>query len=88
VNGCRPSADVTMKSAARIFGRRAVGVIMTGMGKDGADGMSAIHAAGGKTLAQDRASCVIWGMPRAATEAGAVDETISLDDIAARLERL
>jgi two-component system chemotaxis response regulator CheB len=87
VNGCRPSVDVTMRSAARTFGRRAIGVIMTGMGKDGADGMAAVRAAGGKTYAQDRATCVIWGMPRAAVEAGVVDEVLPLDDIAGKLER-
>jgi two-component system chemotaxis response regulator CheB len=88
VNGCRPSVDVTMKSAAKIFGRRAVGVIMTGMGKDGAEGMAAVRAAGGKTFAQDRASSVIWGMPRAAIDAGVVDEVVALDDIAGKLEKL
>jgi two-component system, chemotaxis family, protein-glutamate methylesterase/glutaminase len=87
VNGCRPSVDVTMKSGAKAFGRRAAGVIMTGMGKDGAEGMSAIKAAGGKTLAQDRDSCVIYGMPRAAVEAGAVDDIVPLDDIAPWLLR-
>ncbi len=87
VNGCRPSADVTMKSAAKIFGRRAIGVIMTGMGKDGAEGMAAVRAAGGKTFAQDRASSAIWGMPRVAIEAGVVDEVLALDDIAGKLEK-
>ena len=85
VNGVRPSVDVTMKSAAKAFGRRAIGVLMTGMGRDGAEGMSAIKAAGGLTLAQDKDSCVIYGMPRAAVEAGAVDESIPLDEIATRL---
>jgi two-component system chemotaxis response regulator CheB len=88
VNGCRPSVDVTMRSAARVFGRRAVGLIMTGMGRDGADGLAAIKAAGGVTLAQDRASSVIWGMPRAAIETGAADEVVALDDIPGRLGRL
>jgi two-component system, chemotaxis family, protein-glutamate methylesterase/glutaminase len=88
VNGCRPSADVTMKSAARVFGRRAIGLIMTGMGRDGAEGLLAIKQAGGLTLAQSRDSCVIWGMPRAAMEIGAVSEEVPLDDLAARLARL
>jgi two-component system chemotaxis response regulator CheB len=85
VNGCRPSVDVTMKSAARAFGRRATGILMTGMGRDGAEGMKEIKAAGGLTLAQDKESCVIYGMPRAAVEAGAVDEVVPLDEIAPRL---
>lgn len=88
VNGCKPSADVTMKDAARIFGRRCVGVIMTGMGRDGADGLAAIKAAGGRTFAQDKATSVIYGMPRAAVELGVVDEILALDEIAGRLQRV
>jgi two-component system chemotaxis response regulator CheB len=88
VNNCRPSADVTMKGAAKIFGRRAIGLLMTGMGRDGAEGLAAIKAAGGHTFAQDRDSCVIWGMPRAAVEMGVVDEELPLDQIAPRLSRL
>lgn len=88
VNGCRPSADVTMKSAARIFGRRAIGVLMTGMGRDGAEGLAAIKAAGGATFAQDKDSSVIFGMPRAAIEMGVVDEVLSLDEIPGRLQRV
>jgi two-component system chemotaxis response regulator CheB len=60
---------------------------MTGMGKDGCEGMAAVRAAGGRTLAQDRASSTIWGMPRAAVEAGVVDEVVGLDDIAGKLEK-
>lgn len=81
VNGCRPAADVTMISAARIYGRRALAVVMTGMGKDGAAGALAIKRADGKTLAQDQASSVIYGMPKAAIDAGAIDEVAALADI-------
>ena len=85
VNGCRPAADVTMISAARVYGRRALAVVMTGMGKDGAAGALAIKRADGKTLAQDQASSVIYGMPRAAIDAGAIDEVAALGDIPAWL---
>jgi two-component system, chemotaxis family, protein-glutamate methylesterase/glutaminase len=81
VNGCRPAADVTMISAARVYGRRALAVVMTGMGKDGAAGALAIKRADGKTLAQDQASSVIYGMPKAAIDAGAIDEVAALADI-------
>ena len=85
VNGCRPAADVTMMSAAKVYGRRALAVVMTGMGKDGAAGALAIKRADGKTMAQDQATSVIYGMPTAAVDAGAIDEVAALGDIAAWL---
>lgn len=88
VNGVRPSVDVTMRSAAQVFGRRAVGVVMTGMGRDGADGMRAIKRAGGATLVQDEASSVIWGMPRACVEAGVADQIVPLDALADAIRKI
>jgi len=88
VNGCRPSADVTMAGAARAFGARAIGLVMTGMGRDGAAGLAAIKQAEGVTLAQDQASSVIFGMPKAAIDTGAVDEILPLERIARRLQEL
>jgi two-component system chemotaxis response regulator CheB len=82
VNGCRPAADVTMLSAARVFGRRAIGIVMTGMGKDGAAGALAIKQAEGHTAAQDAATSVINGMPKAAQDAGAIDDVVALGDLA------
>jgi two-component system chemotaxis response regulator CheB len=73
VGGHRPSIDVTMSSAAQLCGARAQGVILTGMGADGAMGMKAIHAKGGKTFAQDAESCVVDGMPKRARETGIID---------------
>jgi two-component system chemotaxis response regulator CheB len=88
VNGCRPAADVTMTSAARVFGRRSSAVVMTGMGKDGAAGALAIKRADGKTLAQDQETSVIFGMPKAAIDAGAIDDVAPLDELAARMRYL
>jgi len=85
VHGCRPSVDMTMRSVAKAFGKRVVGVILTGMGRDGADGMAEIQRAGGRTIAQDEATSVIYGMPRVAAEQGVVDEVVPLDEIATRL---
>jgi two-component system chemotaxis response regulator CheB len=82
VNGCRPAADVTMLSAVKVYGRRTLGIVLTGMGKDGAAGALAIKKAEGKTCAQDQATSVIYGMPKAALEAGAIDEVLPLADIA------
>jgi len=89
VNRHRPSVDVLFNSASQVAGPNALGVIMTGMGKDGAQGMLAMRQAGAYTIAQDEASCVVFGMPKAAIELGAAVEVTSLNDIAARvLDRL
>jgi two-component system chemotaxis response regulator CheB len=88
VNGCRPSADVTFQSAAPVYGGRMIGVVMTGMGKDGALGLAAVRAAGGRVVAQDRESSVIWGMPKAAVDAGVVHDVVALDLLAPLLRRL
>ncbi len=78
----RPSVDVLFRSAARYAGPNAVGVIMTGMGDDGAEGMREMKEAGGYTIAQDEESCVVFGMPREAIERGAVDLVLPLESIA------
>jgi two-component system chemotaxis response regulator CheB len=78
----RPSVEVLFKSAARAAGRNAVGVILTGMGKDGAEGMLAMHQAGARTIAQDEASSVVFGMPNEAIKMGGVDKVIALPHIA------
>lgn len=82
VNRHRPSVDVLFESCARYLGANAVGVILTGMGNDGARGMKAMHDAGAFTLAQDEATCVVFGMPREAIAAGGVDEILPLGRIA------
>jgi two-component system chemotaxis response regulator CheB len=78
----RPSADVLMASAATIYGPRAVGVVLTGMGSDGTEGLRAIREAGGHTLAESEETCVIFGMPKAAAAAGVVSRTAPLDRMA------
>ena len=79
VHGVRPAADVTFKAVAQGYGARAVGVVLTGMGRDGALGLAAIKAAGGRTVAQDRPTSTVYGMPRAALDMGVVDDVVSLD---------
>jgi two-component system chemotaxis response regulator CheB len=74
----RPSIDVLMSSVAKVYGRRALGVLLTGMGSDGVEGLRAIRAAGGRTLAESEDSAVIYGMPKAAVEAGVVDQSVTL----------
>ncbi len=89
VNRHRPSVDVLFNSAAQVAGPNALGVIMTGMGKDGAQGLLAMRQAKAYTIAQDEASSVVFGMPKAAIELGAAMEVAALNDIAGRvLERL
>jgi len=82
VNGHRPSADVLFHSVAQEFGLTAVGVLMTGMGDDGAEGLGAIKAAGGMTIAQSEDTCVVSGMPRAAILKGYPNKIIPLDGLA------
>ena len=81
VNRHKPSVDVLFRSVAKFAGRNALGIIMTGMGDDGARGMKEMHDAGARTIAQDEASCVVFGMPKEAIKLGAADQTISLDHI-------
>jgi two-component system chemotaxis response regulator CheB len=88
VKGHRPSVDVLFHSAAEVCGAAAVGVLLTGMGRDGADGLLAMRTAGAHTLVQDEASSVVWGMPKAAIELGAAGEIVSLERIANRLSDL
>jgi len=83
-----PSVDVMMCSVAEVYGSRAMGVILTGMGADGALGMKAIHDRGGYTVGQDEASCVVYGMPRAAAEMGALSSVAALGDVAAEIVNL
>jgi two-component system chemotaxis response regulator CheB len=83
-----PSVDVMMESVAEVYGERAVGVLLTGMGHDGVVGLKAIKGAKGRTLAQDQDTCVVYGMPRAAVEAGHADKVVGLPMVAAELTNL
>ncbi len=81
----RPSVDVTMKSVRKATGDNITGIIMTGMGKDGAEGLSHIKSIGGVTFAQDEDTSVIWGMPKAAINTGNVDHVLSPEGIRNKL---
>jgi len=83
-----PSIDLTLKSAARARPGRVLGILLTGMGEDGADGMVAVRAGGGLTIAESEASCVVYGMPRAAWSRGGADYLLPLPEIVGFLERL
>ena len=87
VNGHRPSADVLFESVAHEFGPKAIGLLMTGMGEDGAEALGLIKSAGGLTVVQDEVSCVVFGMPKAAIERGHAMRVVSLDALANLLIR-
>ena len=87
VHGVRPSVDVTMKSVAHVYGKRALGIVLTGMGEDGAQGVRAIKERGGETIAEDKSSCVVFGMPKAAIDLGCVDRVIALSQIPREIMR-
>lgn len=81
----KPSVDVAMLSVAELFGPFAMGIILTGMGSDGLEGMTAIHQAGGLTIGQDEASSVVYGMPRACAEHGVLDRVVPLQNVPAHI---
>jgi two-component system chemotaxis response regulator CheB len=85
VNRHRPSVDVMFRSVAQTAGRNAMGVLLTGMGGDGAQGLLEMRNAGARTLAQDEASCVVYGMPKVAVELGAVEKVVALDAMAGEI---
>jgi len=88
VNRHRPAVDVLFRSVAQNVGPNALGVILTGMGDDGARGLKEMHDAGAHTLVQDEKTSVVWGMPGEAVKHGGVDEILPLDKVAARLTQL
>ena len=87
INGYLPNIDVTMESAAAYAGSMAIGVVLTGMGNDGAAGAKAIQRAGGLVIAQDEATSVIFGMPAEAIKAANVEQVLGIDDIYAAIEK-
>ncbi len=86
--GLRPSANYLFHSLARSYGARALGIILTGMGDDGAEGIQALYEAGGLTVAQDEPSCVVYGMPREAVARQAIDQVLTPDEISLLLNQL
>ena len=81
VNHHRPSVDVLFRTVAKYVGKNALGIIMTGMGDDGARGLLEMHEAGARTVAQDEESCVVYGMPKEAVKLGGVDKVVALHTI-------
>lgn len=88
VGGHKPSANVLLSSVAKIYGPNAIGVVLTGMGNDGAKGLKAIKKNGGKTIAQDEESSAVYGMPHAAVENGAADKVLPLGKIADEISKM
>jgi two-component system chemotaxis response regulator CheB len=87
INGYLPNIDVTMETVAAYAGAMSIGVVLTGMGNDGANGAKAIKSAGGMVLAQDEATSVIFGMPAEAIKLAAVDQVLAIDDIYPAIEK-
>jgi two-component system chemotaxis response regulator CheB len=83
----RPSANFLFRSLAQAYGPRAAGLILTGMGDDGVDGLVELHTAGGVTIAQDEDSCIVYGMPREAVARRAIDHILALEQVASALNR-
>lgn len=83
--GASPVIDVTMESAAKLYGEKAIGVLLTGMGSDGAMGLGMIKDAGGDTIAQDEETSLVFGMPKAAIERRLANEVLPLEKIAERI---
>lgn len=83
--GVRPAADKLFVSAAQVYGKRLLGIVLTGMGKDGSNGIIEIKAKGGVTISEDEASCVIYGMPKSAVETGMVDKVVPLELISSEI---
>ncbi len=88
VLGLRPAVDITMKSAASVYGAATIGVILTGMGSDGTTGAAAIRSAGGRVTTQDEASCIVYGMPRSVVESGNSDTVVALPRMAREILRM
>jgi len=88
VHGVRPSVDITMKSVAEVFGSRSIGVILTGMGWDGAEGARAIRNVGGFVIAQDKKTSVVYGMPKAVIDMGAANMVLPYQEISSMIARL
>jgi two-component system chemotaxis response regulator CheB len=86
-NSCRPSVDVLFRSVASTLGPRSLGLVMTGMGRDGFDGARHLRQIGAAVLAQDEATSVVWGMPGYVTRGGLADDVLPLDQIPAELQR-
>ena len=87
IKGYLPCIDVTMETAAAYAGAMTIGAVLTGMGNDGAHGVQAIKRAGGLVLAQDEATCVIFGMPAESIKTGAVDQVLPIDEIYSAIEK-
>jgi two-component system chemotaxis response regulator CheB len=87
IHGVKPAADPLIESVARAYGADTIGVVLTGMGSDGADGLVAVNGSGGHTIVQDEATSVVWGMPGAAVKRGAAQQVVPLSDVAGAIRR-